>query len=150
MNEKKRLLRWFDQARAEMRSALEGIDTEQEIYPDWHIRENIAHITGWDEVTLKSLQAFLEGGEPYLLPVQGIDQHNADLIAARQSMTYEEVLHEWEETRKALTSAIAELSEGDLETWITFPWGPRGTLRDMLAIIADHEGDHARGLSELK
>jgi uncharacterized damage-inducible protein DinB len=150
MSEKKRLLRWFDQARAEMRSTLEGIDTEQEIYPGWRIRENIAHITGWEEVTLKSLQAFLEGGEPYLLPVQGIDQHNADLIAARQSMTYEEALHEWEETREALISAIAELSEGDLETRITFPWGPRGTLRDMLAIIADHEGDHARGLSELK
>jgi hypothetical protein len=150
MSEKKRLLEWFDRARAEMRSALEGIDTEREIYPEWHIRENIAHITGWEQVTLKSLQAYAQGGKPYLLPVQGIDEHNADMIAARQSMTYAEVLQEWEETREALKSAIDELSEDDLETRITHPWGPQGTLRDMLAIIADHEEEHAREFSQIK
>jgi hypothetical protein len=150
MSEVKRLLEWFDRARAEMRSALEGIDTEWEIYPQWRIKENIAHITGWEQVTLKSLQAYAQEGDPYLLPVQGIDEHNADMIAARQSMTYDEVLHEWEEIREALKSGIAELSDDDLEVQITHPWGPRGTIKDMLAIIADHEKEHAEEFNELK
>jgi len=148
MSEKNRYLQWFDQARAEMRSVLEVVDPGWEVYPGWRMRENIAHITGWEEVTIKSLRAYLDGGEPYLLPVQGIDAHNADLVAVRQAMTLEDVLREWEETRGLLKSTLAELPESDLEKWITFPWGEQGTIKEMLDIIAGHEQEHARELGE--
>jgi hypothetical protein len=57
------------------------------------------------------------------------------------------VLREWEEIRLALKGLIAQLSEQDLEMRIAFPWGLQGSIKDMLAIIADHEMDHARELN---
>ena len=146
-SEKSQLVARFDKARRDMRSVLERIDPGREIYPGWRIRENLAHITGWEEVTLKALQAYLAGGKAYLLPVQGIDLHNEDLIAARAALSFEEVLREWEEIRLALKGLIAQLSEQDLEMRIAFPWGLQGSIKDMLAIIADHEMDHARELN---
>ena len=142
------LMDWFDDVREEMRSALEGIDPGQEIYPGWEIKETIAHITGWEEVTIKSLRALNAGGAPYRLPPKSIAAHNEDLLAARADMSYEEVLREWEGIRAGLKAEIANLSEGDFEKWIIFPWGPQGTVRDMLAIIANHEGEHARELDK--
>jgi DinB superfamily len=146
-DEKSRLIDRFDKGRNEMRSVLERLDPGREIYPGWRIKENIAHITGWEEVTLKALQAYLAGGKAYLLPVQGIDAHNEDMIAARAALPFEEALREWEETREALKSVIMRLSDQDLETWIAFPWGLQGSIKDMLAIIADHERDHAHELN---
>jgi DinB superfamily len=145
--EKSQLLAKFDEARREMCSVLERVDPGQEIYPGWNIKENIAHITGWEDVTLKALQAYLAGGKAYLLPVQGIDAHNEDMIALRAALSFEKVLREWEETREALKGVIMRLSEQDLEARIAFPWGLQGSIKDMLAIIADHEKDHAHELN---
>lgn len=140
------LMYWFDKVRVEMRAVLERVDPEREVYPGWSMKENIAHITGWEEVTIKSLRALKAGTAPYILPPKSIDAHNDDMVRTRVSMSFEEVLREWEGIRAGLIAAIAGLSEGDFEKWITFPWGPEGTVRDLLAIIADHEGEHAREL----
>jgi len=149
MSEKERLVGWLDEVRMEMRVALERFKTGQEIYPGWDIKATIAHITGWEEVTIRSLRALKAGGPPYILPPQSIDAHNDEMVRARASMSLEEVLREWEGIRAGLKAAMSELSEGDFEKWIIFPWGPQGTIKDMLAIIAEHEGEHAREMREM-
>ena len=145
---KSRLLKYLDEVRTEMRAVLADIDPEREIYPGWGMKENIAHITGWDEVTVKALRAYLDTGRPYLMPDKSYDAHNADMLRVRAEMSFEEILQEWEATRTTLKEALAELSEEDLEFIIPFPWGLQGSIKDMLYIIAEHERDHAGGIEQ--
>ena len=62
MDEKAKLIQQLDEARAKMRAVLEGIDTRVEIYPTWTIKEVLAHIAGWDDVSASSLR--LHAGGP--------------------------------------------------------------------------------------
>lgn len=146
MNEKSRLMAYLDEVRAEMRAAVGRTDPEQKIYPGWGMRENIAHITGWDEVTVKALHAYLDSGGHYLMPAKSYDAHNEDMIKARAEMSFEEVLQEWEEIRATLKALLAKLSDEDLKVSIPFPWGLQGTIKDMLTIIAEHEREHSMEL----
>jgi hypothetical protein len=93
------------------------------------MRENIVHITGWDEVTVKALRAYLDSGGHYLMPAKGFDAHNDNMIRARAEMSFEDVLQEWEEIRATLKTVLAELSDED--------------LKDMLYSIAEHAPEHA-------
>jgi len=146
MSDVKQLIERFNRARAEMRAAILKVDPVREISPGWDVQAVITHIIGWEEVTHNALRAYLDGDKEYLLPAKGIDAHNDDMVRARAAMPFEEVLHEWETTRESLKSAMAELSERDLYTSINFPWGMWGTIGDMLAVIAEHEAEHAREL----
>ncbi len=149
MSEMEQLIDLLDEVREEMSAVLKGHRPGQEIYPGWGMKEYIAHITGWEEVTIKCLRALKAESSPYILPPQTIDAHNNDMVKARADMYLEEVLREWEGTRARLKAAISELSEGDFDKWIIYPWGPQGTVRDMLAIIAGHEAEHVREYREM-
>ena len=112
------------------------------------MQANIAHITGWEEVTIKSIRAYLGGNGVYMLPEKDIDTHHDEMVRARATITFDEVLHEWEETREFLKGVLTGHSERDLEARITFPWGRRGSIGEMLAIIAVHEGEYTQELEK--
>jgi uncharacterized protein (TIGR03083 family) len=120
-----------------------------EIYPGWTIRHVLAHITGWDEVTTVSLRAHAGGDEPGAPVTEGIDVYNAQAVATREALSYEQIVKEWELARDELKSVIREMPPSKLDEALLFPWGPTGSIAQLVAIFVEHEEDHAREIREL-
>ena len=149
MQDNERLIQQLDEARAELHVLLQGIDTGIEFSPAWTIKEVLAHITGWDEVVIASLRAHL-AGEGFGPPaVEDIDETNARLGAAREALSYDQLVEEWQELREYLRTLIREMPQEKLEQQILFPWGQRCTTAEVVAIFVHHEREHAGEIREL-
>src|SRR3990170_3734748 len=96
VREKEHLIQQLDQARAKMRAVLADVDTQMEIYPGWNVKQVLAHIIGWEDVTITSLRAHLGGDEPAILAARSIDHYNAEFVATRETLSYDHVVKEWE------------------------------------------------------
>ncbi len=150
MEEKTRLIQQLDQARETMRALLAKISTQTEIYPPWTIKHVLAHITGWDDATTSSLRAHAGGEEPATPAVRGIDFYNAQSVATRDALSYEQIVKEWELAREQFKAAINEMPAELFGKPLLFPWGQTGTIAQVVAIFVDHEKEHAREIQEMK
>jgi hypothetical protein len=149
MDEKDRLIQHLDGARETMRTLLHDLDPQMEIYPTWTIKEVLAHIAGWDDATTSSLRAHAGGDEPATPALEGINAYNAETVSTRQALSYEQVVREWEFSRKELKAAIGEMPEEKLQEPLLLPWGGRGTIDLVVATFAEHEREHAGEIREL-
>ena len=149
MDDKKRLLRRLDDARAMMRAVLNGIELSMEIYPGWTIKHVLAHIAGWDDATAVSFLAHTAGDEPGTPAARGIDHYNAESVATRETLDFERVHQEWELSRNELKKAISEMPDEKLSTPLILPWGPYGTVEQAVSIFAEHEEEHAKEIARM-
>jgi hypothetical protein len=149
MTVKSVLIRNLENVREEFRSLLNAADPELEISPGWTVKEVLAHITGWDLVTVQAIQSY-QKRSLYLLDTMDIDACNREIIKSRQDHTLKEVFTEWEQARRSLVEAVQALDEEDLEDGLMYPWGEEGSLQEMLEIIAGHEKEHAREIQRLE
>ncbi len=149
MEEKKQLIGQLDQARAHMLAVLDEIDTQTEIYPEWTIKQVLAHIIGWDDVTTAALHAHAHGQEPSTPAARGIDHYNAHSVATRQALSYEHIFKEFQLAREELKAAIRDMPDEKLAQPMLFPWGPTGTVAQIVAIFAHHEEEHAQEIRDL-
>lgn len=150
MEEKKRYIKRLDTAHTNMQAELAGIDVQMEIYPGWTVKHVLAHITGWDDAVTTSLRAHADGDEPGAPAAEGIDAYNAQTVATREALNYEQVVKEWELAREQLKTVINEMPPEKLEAELLFPWGGRGTIAQIVAIFAHHEDEHAHEIQALK
>ena len=146
---KKDLIRQLDEARTRLLAALANLDTQTEIYPPWKLKELLAHLSGWDEATIASLQTHIGGGEPLTPAARGIDFYNAESVATREALTYEQVAQELEVTRERLKTILLAMPPDKFEQPLVFAWGPRGPVTKLVAIFVHHEGAHAKEIEEL-
>jgi hypothetical protein len=147
--EKARLIQQLNQARQTMHTLLAELDTQTEFYPGWTAKHLLAHITGWDDATTFSLRAHAGGQEPATLAVQGIDAYNAESVATRETLNYQQIVKEWELAREQLKAAILEMPEDLLGKPLLLPWGGKGTVAQIVAIFAQHEKEHAEEIHAL-
>lgn len=143
MEENERLLERLDRARRAMQAVLTDIDTEAEIYPQWTIKHILAHIGGWDEVATAALRAHAAGDTPALLAIRGIDAYNDYLVAQCDTDTYEQVVSNWKLARRQFKAAISEMPPERLREPLLLPWGGEGNIARIVAILTDHEKEHA-------
>jgi hypothetical protein len=148
MEKKTQYLERLDAAHANMQAELVDIDVHMEIYPGWTIKHVLAHIAGWDDAS--TMRAHANGSESSVLAAEGIDAYNAQSVATRETLAYEQVAREWELAREQLKSAIDEMPPQKLEAELLFPWGRRGTIAQLVAILANHEDEHAHEIQALK
>jgi len=150
MTDKAELMAQLDAAREEMRAVLDGMDIHIEIYPGWTIKHVLAHIAGWDDAVIASLRAHAGGQEPATPAVRGIDFYNAQSVATREALSYEHVVKEWALAREQFKAALDALPPEKLAEPLLFPWGPTGTVAQLVRIFAEHELDHAAEIAALK
>ncbi len=136
------LLAEIDQVRTNMGNVVQEIDTKLMIYPGWTIKEMIAHITAWEIVIHKALQAYMAGDPPYFLREQDFDIFNEQAVDFRASWSMEQVLQEWKDVREDLKKTIHKLKETDLTVEMVLPWGSERTVAELIEIIGEHEGEH--------
>ena len=149
MKNKATLLQEFDQVREHMRSVLAGIDPKTGIYPEWSIQELLAHLAGWDDATIQALQALEKGNEPPLLAMRGIDFYNAQTVAERAELSYDQIVKEWELIREQLVSLLNEMPEELIQKRIVTPWGDIMSVDSLIQIMIDHEEEHAEVVEEV-
>lgn len=143
------LINSIDSVRKEMQVMIENIDPELEISPGWTIKEVVGHITAWEIVIDKALIAFQAGDPPYFLREQDFDLFNKGAVEKRSGWTLDEVIHEWEKVREDLKKTITKLNEDDLSAEMVLPWGSERTVRELIEIIAEHEGEHTENVERV-
>lgn len=140
------LLAYIDGVRQQMEGVAAETDPGRELCPGWTIKEAIGHITAWEIVIHKAIQAFAAGDPPFFLHEQDFDRFNAEAVSDRSSWTLEEVFQEWKDVRAELRQTIQELDEEDLGEVLVLPWGSERTLAELIEIIGEHESEHLENI----
>ncbi|MBC8496027.1 MAG: DinB family protein [Anaerolineales bacterium] len=142
--ERDKLIQQLDQARGKLKAALEQIDPQTELSPGWTTKDTLAHISAWYEVCVKSLRVLVTGDEPQITVSQGIDAFNDEATAARNNMSFDEVLQELEANRQHFKAIIDEMPAKLLSVEFIYPWGVLGTVSGVVNILAEHEEEHVQ------
>ena len=89
--------------------------TEPGVAGAWSIKDIIAHVTTWEEESLKHLPLILAGGRPprYSVTYGGIDAFNAQTAERRRGLSLAEVLRQRDETHRRLVEFIQRTHEGE-------------------------------------
>lgn len=150
-DEQNQLIEELDTARAEMRALIADLTPESEIYPGWTLRQFLAHLTGWDDVTATTLRAHARGETPATPVSAGIDAYNAESVATRETLDLAHIVKEWELARDELKAAIRALSPEQMAVPLLHPWGRVSTVAKLVNIMIHHEGvEHAEELRGMR
>lgn len=149
IEEKARLLEGLDSAHEAIRTLLNEVEKNQEIYPGWTIKQILDHLTGWDEAVTASLRAYASGTEAAIAAFRGIDEYNARSVETRLELNYEQTRREWEQTRTELRAALIAIPDDRFAGLIMTPWGARGTIAQLLHIFIHHGHEHANEIHAL-
>jgi hypothetical protein len=113
----------FDKARGPMRKLLAEVNQDLEIYPDWKIKDLLAHLVGWDDATILALKAHNQGKYPHGPAVRGIDVFNFETVAEHTDLKFAQIVQEWELIREQLISLLIDMPEETLKESIISAWG---------------------------
>ncbi|HZY42244.1 MAG TPA: maleylpyruvate isomerase N-terminal domain-containing protein [Anaerolineae bacterium] len=150
-DEQGQLIQELDDARVIMHALIVDLMPESEIYPGWTLRQFLAHLTGWDDVTTTTLQAHARNETPATPVSAGIDSYNAESVATRETLDLAHIVKEWELAREELKAAIRALSPEQLTAPLLHPWGRVSTVARLVHIMIHHEGEeHADELRAMQ
>lgn len=149
MDEKQKLIQQLDEAHTAMHKILDEVEPNKELYPTWTIKEILAHIIGWDEVSETALRAHARDEEAGTPAARGIDHYNAHSVSTRQALSYDQIVKEWAFSREQFKQAILDLTDEKMGESLLFPWGQTGTVAQIVEIMARHEIEHAEELATL-
>lgn len=144
-----RLLCELGDARQALYAALECIEPGQEIYPGWTRKHVLAHLAGWDDAVIAALRAHAGSEEPGVVAVEGIDFYNAQSVSTRQYLTYAQIRAECDLARRGVKELLNDLPAAKFEEALIFPWGPIGTVAQLIATFVHHEREHAAEIREV-
>jgi hypothetical protein len=140
------LLSSFDKARARIEALLPKIDPHKEIYPGWTLKDILAHMTGWDDVTIDTLRSHVANGPLTIPTIRNLDEFNALTVSSHKNMDYEPVLKEWRHTRHVLHTILEQLTEDEFLRPVMVPWGRKAPVTSLVNIFRKHEEEHARDI----
>jgi len=149
MEQSERLIERLDQGRRALQGMMVGLDRKTEISPGWTIKEVLAHIAGWDDVATAALRAHAVGDVPEALDPPGIDEYNDVLVQRCETLSYDEVVQFWRRSRRELKDALIDMPADKLHEPLLYPWGERGNAARIVAILAEHEKEHAEEIRDL-
>lgn len=103
------------------RESYAGLGAEQMSLPgvveDWSVKDLIAHVSWWEEESLKHLPHILEGKRPprYSVLYGGIDAFNAKMTELNRSLSLDEVLSQADEIHRRLVNYLAGVPDDVFE-----------------------------------
>jgi len=149
MHLRDKLIQELSEARAKMRKVAERAGENIEIYVPWKMKEVLAHITGWDDATIAALSSHAAGDTPATPARRGIDYYNAETVSTREELPYPHIVREWENTREQLIKVLQTMPDEKFDQPLVFPWGPTGSVAEIVGIMIHHEHEHADEISGL-
>jgi hypothetical protein len=143
---KEQLIRELVEARKGFEAAMAAVSVDEEVYPDWTLKELLAHIAGWDVVVLDILQAHARSEAPTPLAAKSINAYNELMVERRSRLNYEQVLAEFRQRRAEVLETLDTMPQERFDAPVQYPWGGEGTLPEMVAIFSEHEAEHTQTL----
>ena len=114
---KGQLLNKLEQAWALFTEAYAGLSAEQLVEPgvmgDWSVKDILAHVTTWEQESLKYLPLIIQGGSPprYSVKYGGIDAFNAQMREQKRGLSLSDVLRQLDETHRRLIDYVQSAPE---------------------------------------
>ena len=119
---RERLLERIDRAWMAFTLSYYGLEadaiTEPGVVGDWSVKDIIAHVTTWEEETLKNLPLIMEGLRAPRYG--GIDRFNAERVAEKRHLTLGEVLQQLSEMHQRLIAFLEVVPESQFATETRF------------------------------
>jgi hypothetical protein len=115
-----RLLKSFEERWNDLLAAYAGLSEAEMTAPgvvgNWSVKDLIAHVSAWEEESLKHVPAILAGRRTprYSAVYGGIDAFNATSVARDQDLPLAEVLGRRDRTHRRLLALIARLPDDAL------------------------------------
>jgi hypothetical protein len=126
VNRRKQLLRRLDDAWRAFHESYGDLPEEKRLEPgvigDWSVKDIIAHVSVWEEETLKHLPVILTGQKPprYSVTHGGIDAFNAETMKQRKNLPLAEVLRQSEAIHQRVIALIESAPEAQLDSKTRF------------------------------
>ena len=150
MKTKEQLIALLAESHKKIEQLVSQVGRSQEVYPGWTIREVLAHFTGWDDAVIASLKSHAAGGTPTVVAERGPNAYNAATVTEREALSFEQIYQEWQHTHEQLKIAILDLPPEKMNEAIVFPWGQKGTVKDLVTgLTTEHESVYARDIQAL-
>lgn len=115
--DKKQLLQRLDKAWVLFKESYAGLSepqlTEPGVLGNWSVRDILAHVTTWEEETLKDLPLIIQGGKPPLYSIMygGIDAFNAQMTEQKRGLSLPVILTQLDETHRRLIDYVQTVPE---------------------------------------
>jgi len=133
--------------RAGLAALIPQAPVDKHIYPNWTIKEYLAHLAGWDDAVVEALYAHTKGEPIPQTAARGINAYNAQTVSTRETLDLEHTRREFFASREAVIEALQELPDGKFNQPLVFPWGETGTVAYFVEIFVDHDEHHAAHLA---
>ena len=122
---RQQLLTRLETAWTALNQSYAGLSDAQMLTPgvagDWSVKDMLAHVTTWEEETLKYLPLILEGGTPPRYATYGgLDAFNARMTAAKRELPLADVLRHLDETHQRLIAYLRTVPEEQIATETRF------------------------------
>jgi hypothetical protein len=124
--DRKQLLRRLQKAWQGLQESYAGLSDSKLLEPGvtgaWSVRDILAHVTTWEQETLKHLPLILRGEKPPLYSVAygGIDAFNARMTEQKRSLSLSEVLRQLKATHHRLIDFVESAPEDQLKSETRF------------------------------
>jgi hypothetical protein len=123
---KQQVIDKIERAWAAFKESYAGLSSEQMTEPGvtegWSVKDILAHVSVWEEETLKHLPHIMQGIRPprYSVLYGGIDAFNAQLTEQKRRLSLSEVLRQLEETHLELIEYVQSAPEEQLSSETSF------------------------------
>jgi hypothetical protein len=114
---RQQLLQRLDDAWAALKESYAGLSDAQLAVPGvvgtWSVKDILAHVTTWEQETLKASPVIMKGGSPprYSTQYGGIDAFNALMTEQKRGLSLSEVLSQLDETHDRLIAYVQTVPE---------------------------------------
>ena len=116
--DRKQLLARIDRAWSAFTLSYDGLDADVANEPgavgDWSVKDIVAHVTTWEEETLKNLPLIMKGLRTSRYG--DIDRFNAEHVAKNRHLALSEVLQQLSETHRRLIAFLEVVPESQFAT----------------------------------
>jgi hypothetical protein len=150
MSKKTEIIEKLTKTRQELTDLVADIPPEKEIYPEWGLKELLAHFAGWDDAAIAGVRGALAGKDPIIVAPLGPNDYNARTVSERETLPLPHIIKEWKLNRELLLDLVEQIPEDKFDTQTVYPWGEEGTLANLIIGMAEHELFHIGEVRELK
>jgi uncharacterized protein (TIGR03083 family) len=117
------------------------------VNPQWSVKDIVGHLVGAERGMTRMAQQFATGSKPMLPAEYDNDVYNARQVEKRKSLTYAQARAELEASRADLLALIDKLTAPQLDYLGEHPIKGIISLKELLGVIAWHEGVHSKEIS---
>ena len=163
MNMKEHILSALKEQFENWNQLLGSMSEEQIINPrfdlNWSIKDVIAHLWGWQQISIARVEGGLHDQEPQF-PIwvaelqtgweEHADQTNATIYKANHLLPWSKVYLNWRNGFLQFLELSERVSEKDLLDGSRYPWLKGYSLAHILLASYDHHQEHLEKLTDLQ